>query len=298
MDDAQAAYWWRKAAEQGNADAQNNLGTAYSDGRGVPQDFSQAAVWWRKAADQGDANAQYNLGVAYDQGQGVVQDHAQAAYWYRKAAKQGIAEALGNLGAMRDKDRAEENSIIVASLSGLAILGAITGGIYDAFRRSGSKSFREWISPCREWISLFCRMIGILTVVIGIVVGGYFTYTFADNEGYISHTVETTITARSNWLVGESKDCWLAPNNYFAALAKKYGGVVVDKSGNVIDDSMAAYVMSSVDCDDGPQHKMKVVFYGRKFQDEYKIVTWRCTRNAVSFLNNTAFTCYQTGGQR
>jgi len=56
-DDAEAARWYRKAADQGNADAQTNLGIMYRDGRGVPQDQNEAALWFRKAAAQGNAKA-------------------------------------------------------------------------------------------------------------------------------------------------------------------------------------------------------------------------------------------------
>jgi uncharacterized protein len=61
----QAAAWYRKAAEQGLADAQNNLGSMYAKGQGVPQDYEQSIAWYRKAADQGLAAAQYNLGFRY-----------------------------------------------------------------------------------------------------------------------------------------------------------------------------------------------------------------------------------------
>jgi TPR repeat protein len=47
--------------DQGHADAQNNLGTCYYNGQGVPQDYAQAAGWYRKAADQGFALAQRKL---------------------------------------------------------------------------------------------------------------------------------------------------------------------------------------------------------------------------------------------
>ena len=33
------------------------------DGRGVEQNDEQAVFWYRKAAEQGDATAQFNLGV-------------------------------------------------------------------------------------------------------------------------------------------------------------------------------------------------------------------------------------------
>ena len=64
-DYAQASQWYRKAADQGDADAQTNLGFLYANGHGVAQDYAQALQWYRKAADQGYASAQYNLGVMY-----------------------------------------------------------------------------------------------------------------------------------------------------------------------------------------------------------------------------------------
>ncbi|NEX73774.1 tetratricopeptide repeat protein [Aeromonas rivipollensis] len=94
----QASDALRKAAEQGDAVAQNNLGMRYVNGQGEVQDYKQAVAWFRKAAEQGDAVAQYNLGSMYDKGQGVVQDYQQAVAWYRKAAEQGDAGAQYNLG--------------------------------------------------------------------------------------------------------------------------------------------------------------------------------------------------------
>ena len=104
-DDGQAAFWYRKAAEQGHAEAQFNLGVMYADGEGVPEDDVQAAFWFRKAAEQGDAEAQYNLGVMYANGEGVPEDDVQAVFWFRKAAGQGDAEAQYNLGYMYDNGR-------------------------------------------------------------------------------------------------------------------------------------------------------------------------------------------------
>lgn len=92
--------WYRRAADQRYAIAQNNLGLMYDNGRGVPQDYAQAVLWYRKAADQGAAGAQYNLGLMYFKGQGVPQDYAQAVMWFRKAADQGAATAQLTLGLM------------------------------------------------------------------------------------------------------------------------------------------------------------------------------------------------------
>jgi TPR repeat protein len=57
-------------AEQGDADAQNDLGVMYDNGNGVPQDHAEAAKWFRKAAERGLARAQYNLGIMREIGKG------------------------------------------------------------------------------------------------------------------------------------------------------------------------------------------------------------------------------------
>ena len=81
------------AADQGNADAQLNLGFMYANGRGVPQDDGEAVTWYRKAADQGDADGQVNLGAMYQEGHGVPQDDMLAYAWVNL----GAANATGDL---------------------------------------------------------------------------------------------------------------------------------------------------------------------------------------------------------
>ena len=98
QDYVQAVQWYRKAADQGYALGQNNLGLAYANGQGVALDYSQAVYWVRKAADQGDAGGQYNLGSMYANGLGVALDYTQAVQWFRKAANQGNASAQYDLG--------------------------------------------------------------------------------------------------------------------------------------------------------------------------------------------------------
>jgi hypothetical protein len=64
-DYKQVVEWYREAAKQGDAVAQNALGFCYSKGKGVPQDYKLAIEWYRKAADQGHAVAQRNLKKTY-----------------------------------------------------------------------------------------------------------------------------------------------------------------------------------------------------------------------------------------
>jgi uncharacterized protein len=61
-------------------------------------DFAAAVAEWRPLADQGDADAQYNLGQAYKMGRGVPADLNIAQTWYEKAAQQGHPQAAANLG--------------------------------------------------------------------------------------------------------------------------------------------------------------------------------------------------------
>ncbi|MCL2872326.1 MAG: sel1 repeat family protein [Betaproteobacteria bacterium] len=105
QDDAQAVVWYRKAAEQGNADAQNSLGLACARGVGVVSDNTEAADWFRQAAEQKNANAQNNFGFMLAEGLGVEQDDAEAVEWYCKAAEQGNAYAQTNLGLMYAEGR-------------------------------------------------------------------------------------------------------------------------------------------------------------------------------------------------
>ena len=100
QDEAEAVRWFRLAAEQGLAVGQSNLGLMYAEGRGVPQDDAEAARWSRLAAEQGHASAQFNLGLMYATGRGVPQDDAEAVRWSRLAAEQGHASAQFNLGLM------------------------------------------------------------------------------------------------------------------------------------------------------------------------------------------------------
>lgn len=97
-DYAVAANWYQKAADQGNAKAQNVLATLYARGQGVPQDDTVAAGWYRKAADQTFAPAQFSLCELYRDGKGVPQDLTVAARWCLKAANQGYVPAQAVLG--------------------------------------------------------------------------------------------------------------------------------------------------------------------------------------------------------
>lgn len=124
---------------------------------------------------------------------------------------------------------------------------------------------------------------GLGWAVILVIVGWLAYMFFADNpqapdaidsSGYIRHTVESTITAQSNWMMNESKNCMSIPldTQIARALGKEQG-----------------YALFYVKCDDGPERKITVTFWGAENQPENRVAYWNCTRTTDSF------TCKQTG---
>jgi TPR repeat protein/tRNA A-37 threonylcarbamoyl transferase component Bud32 len=100
QDYAEAMKWYRKAADLGNAVAMIQIGYLYCNGQGVGQDYAEAMKWYRKAADLGDAVAMVLVGSLYDSGRGVAQDYAEALKWYRKAIDLGSTVAMINIGVL------------------------------------------------------------------------------------------------------------------------------------------------------------------------------------------------------
>ena len=93
QDDKTAVKWYTLAAEQGYANAQNNLGHMYRKGQGVPQNDKTAVKWYTLAAEQGYASAQTSLGAMYGKGQGVPQDYIRAHMWWNIAATSGDSKS-------------------------------------------------------------------------------------------------------------------------------------------------------------------------------------------------------------
>jgi uncharacterized protein len=128
LEDARAAYHGgdytaslqlvRPLAEQGNAAAQDLLGSLHETGKGVLQDKAEAAKWHQNAADQGYAPAQFKVGEMYyngwaigvallpddykwiEAGLGVPRYYAKAVEWWRRSAAQGYPPAQSQLGFM------------------------------------------------------------------------------------------------------------------------------------------------------------------------------------------------------
>jgi len=121
-DYAAAIAQWRTEALTGDAMAQFNLGQAYKLGRGVAVDLRQAEEWYRLAAVQGLAEAENNYAyVLFENGK-----RKEAMPWIRKAAGRGDARAQYVLGtAFFNGDLAERDWPRAYALMRLAVTGGV-----------------------------------------------------------------------------------------------------------------------------------------------------------------------------
>jgi TPR repeat protein len=96
-DPHQAYEWYFKAARQGLTRAEGLVGMSYVLGLGVPQDFERAIPWLQKSAEKGLVEAQFTLGLCYVRGEGVTENDSLGSHWLQKAAEQGYGDAQGFL---------------------------------------------------------------------------------------------------------------------------------------------------------------------------------------------------------
>lgn len=151
-DDAQAMQWSHKAADAGNADAQDFVGFAYLRGAAVKRNPAIAFAYFTAAAND-SPQAAFNLGQCYFGAQGTEQDCAQALEWWKKAAERGHGRAastaamayLSGEGVEPDAALARRLAERAAKLndpSGLVLLGEMQfqDGEIDAAKATWSSA--------------------------------------------------------------------------------------------------------------------------------------------------------------
>ncbi len=100
QDFGESAYWFEKAAETGDAQAQEQIGYFYEAGIGVRRDLERAAHWYELAASSGSVTANVSLGTLYFWGTGVRKDRELALQLFSRAAAKGSGLAACYLGDM------------------------------------------------------------------------------------------------------------------------------------------------------------------------------------------------------
>lgn len=146
-----------QCANQGDADAQNNLGMIYLQGQGVVKDDKAAFQWFSKAAQQNQADAQNALGVIYEKGYGLPIDTKKAFEWYSKAAEQNHVGAQNNLSFMYAYGIGVKQDLVLAYMwSTLAVTQGYTAAtklrdtliasITSEQKKSAEKMVNEWFT--------------------------------------------------------------------------------------------------------------------------------------------------------
>ena len=111
LDLQQAVKWVTESAENGFAYAQLFLGGLYFEGKGVNQDYEASVKWYFRAAQKGNVDAEYDMGYMYENGFGVPIDCDKAQEWYGKAADQGDEESQEVLENFTCRDYANVASL-------------------------------------------------------------------------------------------------------------------------------------------------------------------------------------------
>ena len=121
QDFAKAAHWFRLAAEQGLAAAQNNLGVRYYKGQGVETNYVEAVKLYRKAAEQGLPDGLVNLAICYADGHGVTKDLVKALIYLNTAAARGDRFAAQTRQFLQKKMTSEQ--IAEGQRGSMAVIG-------------------------------------------------------------------------------------------------------------------------------------------------------------------------------
>jgi TPR repeat protein len=141
--DPVAAYRWnRSAAELGIPAAQRKLGQMYWAGLGTTKDYAEALLWYERAAAQRDGKARFSLGYMYLNGQGVPRDPVKGMALYRQAADQGVALANYSLGFTYIDGTPKNPEEAYFRLS-LALTGLPSGRFHDEATRALSELTKQ-----------------------------------------------------------------------------------------------------------------------------------------------------------
>lgn len=115
-DLAQALAACRQAAEEGDVQAEYELGEFYYDSQQAPRDLPQALNWFEKASLQGHALAQHRLGSMFFRGEGVPANNVQAYIVLKMAAVNGAEEALDTADQVSAQMPPEEQEVALQVL--------------------------------------------------------------------------------------------------------------------------------------------------------------------------------------
>lgn len=155
-----AAYFSYCSAFADDPEAQAHLAYCCYHGYGVDQDLAQAADWYAKAAEAGQAQATCALGLCYDNGEGVARDRAEAMRLYELAAARGYELANYYLALCHEEaDEAAQAAALyeplvqegyVAAYARMGLLLAEGRGVTQDLARA-----EELLATCTDYAASF-----------------------------------------------------------------------------------------------------------------------------------------------
>jgi len=114
LDKAEAANWFKKAADAGHSKAQWYLGRMYANGDGVKKDKNRAVKYLQQAHKGGQEEASYDLAMLYMNDGDAKPDFKTAAKWLTEAAQQDHAKAAFLLGKLAVEGKIENYDLTQA----------------------------------------------------------------------------------------------------------------------------------------------------------------------------------------
>ncbi len=139
-------------AEQGDPDAQYNLGHAYTTGKEIERDRSKAIKLYASAAKAGHLEAQYALCSLFQHDwKGIPPNHREAANWFKQAAERGHVKAQWQLSLLYENGKGIKKSVVEAyRWSTIADHGA--GRDSDLWRNGSPRIYRlRWQIPGNQF---------------------------------------------------------------------------------------------------------------------------------------------------
>ena len=144
---ARAADMYRRAAQQGNFEAELKLGDYHYYGQGTPVDLEAAVYHYRTAAEARNAQAMFNLAWMYAHGEGVARDFHLAKRHYDMAA-----------------ETSSEAAVPVA----LALLEMYARQLYGGDGGGPREVLAESLGFLPEWDTLL--ILGLTVTLVGVLV--------------------------------------------------------------------------------------------------------------------------------
>jgi len=148
---------FKPMAEQGIAEAQNNIGFLYEKGFGVKRNYATAISWYTRSANQNLPEAQHNLGMLNYRGYGVQQNMTIAKRWFTKASDQNLGPSHYMLGLIYYEGNDTQKNPIRARVhfQKAALLGDINGQFMFAYMLASGEGKKEEKNTFSDFGSIF-----------------------------------------------------------------------------------------------------------------------------------------------